>query len=164
MSIKTRIARGVRLLQSVLLCAGLVSLACSNSKTVNVTAASTADTGSSSLDGGWTVTGTSRASLAIIPSCRPIKVGSVFQFAGKSLEVYLPDSTTPCGVFGVRSKPGAISLVRDDMVWLVNYELKANTLQLTSNAFFTTDPNDTIPSPNNQSATSGEVVVTLTKN
>ena len=164
MLIQTKIVRSVRSLQSALLFLGFLSLACSNSKSIKVTTASTADMGATSLDGKWRVTGTPPKSLAILPACKPIQVGAVFQFAGENLEVYLANARTPCGVFGVRSTPATISLIKDDMVWLVNYELKANMLTLKSTAFFTTEQNDTIPSPNDQAATSGEVVVTLIKN
>ena len=164
MAFQTKLARRVRFLQTALMFLGILSLACSNSRSIKVSAANTADTGATSLNGKWTVTSQSKTSLAIVPSCKPIQPGAIFQFTDNTLEVYLPNSKTPCDVFGLRTSPTAISLIRHDMVWLCNYGLTANTLTLKSTVFFTADQTDTIPSPNNQAAASQEVVVILTKN
>lgn len=164
MLFQTKIVPGVCFLQLAILFVGFLSLTCAGSRSTKVTAATTSGADATPLEGKWTVTSQSRTSLAIIPSCKPIQPGTIFQFRDKILEVYVANSNTPCDQFGVRVLPTSISLVRDDMIWLCNYELKANTLTLTSTAFFTTDQNDTIPSPNNQATTSGEVAVTLIKN
>lgn len=141
---------------------GTFSLACSNAKNRYMNPAA-GDTTVHSLAGRWTVTSGSKSGLSITPACKSIGAGTVFKFTKETLEVYPADTPTPCDVFGVRSSPNSVSLIKDDMVWLCNYSITGNTLTLTSNSFFTINQNETKPSPANETPTSAEVVVTLIK-
>jgi hypothetical protein len=158
-----KIAPGVRFLQSLLLFTGILFLACSNSRNIKGNT-SAGDTSTTAIAGRWVVSSQFKSALAVVPSCKPIQEGTVFTFTATTLEIYLADSKTPCDVFGIRVSPSAVSLIKDDMVWLCNYTVKGNTLTLTSNSLFTINQNETKPSPTNETATSGEVVVTLIKN
>ncbi len=145
------------ILGSLVILFALLSLKCSNSKSVTTGSAPV------SLTGEWVVVAQTSSPLVIAPLCKLIRHGTTFKFTQNTLELYIDASGKPCNVYLFKITANTISFIKEDMIWLCRYELKPNNLKIISNNFFTSDESHKSIPLNNQPATMPEIVVTLTK-
>lgn len=126
------IASIITICRSWMVVLGIISLSCSNSRSLN-----TENQNMSVLTGNWMIVAQNFSPLMIIPNCKPIQHGSTFQFTQDTLKVYSDASQKPCAVYTYKISGNSISIIHADMIWLCNFELSKDTLKITSNHFLT---------------------------
>ena len=144
-----------KILEHLPVFAGLLAITCCSSGS---TPSQRID--AATLTGKWVVTAQTVPRLTIAPACKLVQRGTTFVFTADSLSIYLNDRSSPCDVYAYRSARGSISFIKEDMIWLCSYELKANNLQLKSNRFFTSE----IPGEQAKSVDSATSMQTLVLN
>lgn len=148
----------IRIVRIFILLFGLIPLGCFNHKGLPAESAT-----EPLVAGDWVVAEQTISPLSIRPLCKPIQKGTAFRFTESTLEIYTGASPNPCGVYNFKITGNTISFIKEDMIWLCNYELSPDQLKLISDNFFAPVESEKSAPADRQSAIARRVVVLLKK-